>query len=217
MNDEEAQFLAAMVRADKIASSYEKAVCAFNQLYSLQHTVLAGTVLGDYLKRLDECVGEAVGLNCDAGWLQEGAKFTQQEYLHALIRRDRASKRYRTAADLPIWLQEEDDDEEPDDGTWFAAFSEELRECCRSAYSNMEELREIMNDEPTGEGLLNALYAWPSETGESEDLVGQTHALHKNLHQGWHRCKKAGLALLCMANQFGDNDPDYDMAIAFME
>ncbi|MEG5266486.1 hypothetical protein TRP66_19535 [Pseudomonas sp. JDS28PS106] len=215
MDERQAELHAAMAHANEIAERYEQAVRVFGQLYKVQRSLLTGTTLGHYLGRLDDSVREAVGLNIDAGWLPEGKAFTQQEYLHALIRRDSLGRRFPTVEHLPVPLW--GDDDEPDDGSDYQALADELREVCRDAYSSMQELREIMDDEPTGEGLLDALYAWPTETHEPEGLVAEAYALQDNLYHGWQRCKAAGLGLLCMANQLGEKDLDHDAAIALME
>lgn len=98
----------------------------------------------------------------------------------------------------------------------FRAMADEIREACWSAYSGMQEIKEEMDDEPTGVGLLEALDAWPSEVRESQEVIKETLALSQNLHQEWLGCKAMGLALLCMANEFGDPDPNQDLAAELM-
>lgn len=128
--------------------------------------------------------------------------------------RQYAYKRYPTLAQVTSFLLEAF--EEQHDAASFRVLARELREACWSAYSGITEIREQMDDEPTGADLLASMEAWPGEVHESEQTIIETLALSENLHKGWLRCQAAGLALLCMANQFGDDDPDQDLAIELM-
>ena len=214
MEDEKTRFLAAMAVANRFAKNYEQGIKAFVRLNTVQSEIFRGTALGDYLALLDDKVSEAVSLNGDAGWLSSRSEFTEEEFLESLIRRDRSGKRYPTLAQVPSFLLEAF--EEQHDAASFRVLAGELREACWSAYSGMTEIREQMDDEPTGADLLASMEAWPGEVHESEQTIKETLALSENLHKGWLRCQAAGLALLCMANQFGDDDPDQDLAIELM-
>lgn len=214
VEDNKATFLANMAKANRYAETYEQAVKAYRLQHDVQMTIFAGTTLGDYLKLLHDQVRRAVVFNGEAGWLPSGSEFTEEEFFCSLIRRDRWGKRYRTLAQVPRFLREVFDDQDDES---FCALASDLREACWSACSSMQELREVMGDEPTGENLLEALDNWPTEVSEPPETINEALALSDNLHQGWLRCQAAGLALLCMANQFGDNDPDYDLAFELME
>ncbi|MNI91258.1 hypothetical protein D3C73_1488880 [compost metagenome] len=73
-----------------------------------------------------------------------------------------------------------------------------------------------MEDEPECEDFFERLYNWPSEAGAPERELAQAEVLVDNLHSGWKRCQKTGLALLHPANY---DSPDYDPSLiaALME
>lgn len=215
VNDRKERFLAGMALADRFANRYQQALEAFGRQYEVQQDIFAGTTLGDYLRLLEDKVGDAAELNRSAGWLPYRDRFTEQEFLESLIRRDRRGRRYKTLADIPEFLREEFED--LDNEASFTAYFSDMREECRSAYSGMRELREEIEDEPDGVDLLAALDGWPEQAHESKVTIKEATALSDNLHRSWQRCQKAGLALLCMANQFGDDDLDHDLADELMD
>lgn len=73
-----------------------------------------------------------------------------------------------------------------------------------------------MEDEPECEDFFERLYNWPGEAGAPKRELAQAEVLVDNLHSGWKRCQKAGLALLHPANY---DSPDYDPSLiaALME
>lgn len=213
MEAQKASFLAAMAQADRCARTYEQAVRVYRQQHDVQLAIFARTSLGSYLKLLHEQVSEAVGLNIHAGYLPDADQFTEEEYFQALIRRNRVGNGKNALARVPEFLREafEDHDEES-----FRELASELREECRSAYGEMKEIRELIDDEPTGMDLLEALDSWLTEGSEGQRTIKEAKALSDNLYEGWMRCQKAGLDLLCMADEFGDDDPDRDLPIELL-
>ena len=216
---ERKHFMAGMLAADRVAKTYEASVTAFEAMYAVQCLLLKGTTPGQYLKVLNAQVSEAKWLNVQAGWLCEHIQFTEDDFLNALIRRDQGGKRFKSYAQIPVFLQEDGDnddvDEDPNDG--FHITGETLREECREAYDQMSELREIIDDEPTGDDIFDAIDSWSENSDEDILLRKEGQALANNLRGGWEACRKKGLALLCMANQLGDNDLDWDLAMHIME
>lgn len=164
-------------------------------------------------------VSEAKWLNVQAGWLCQHAQFSEEDFLNALIRRDQGGKRFKNYAQIPFFLQEDGDNDEVDEDSdeGFHIFCELLRAECREAYEQIRELREIMDDEPTGDDIFDAIDSWAEMSDEDIQLRKEGQALANNLRGGWEACRKKGLALLCMANQWGDNDPDWDLAMHIME
>lgn len=200
-------FERAMARADQIAAAYRLRVEHFERLLEVQEALFANTDAGDYLKLLSENVQSAYEVNQQAGWLPESTKFTTLEYFETLIRHDRRARRYKALADVPAFLRQ---NFEGDDDHDFQHYANELREACWSAYDEMPELQEIMDDEPVPDDFFDALYSWPEDAGASKREIKQGRALVDNLHEGWKSCQKAGLGLLHMANH---EDDDYDASL----
>lgn len=207
-------FTHGMARADKIADAYEKQREVYQRHYDVQEKIFVGTRIGDYLAVLNENVYNAYELNVQAGWLPSGAKFTELEFFETLIRHDRSGRRYKSLASVPLFLH---DEFEGNDDKDFEGYAHELREACRSAYDEMPDLRENMDDEPAEGDFFDALHAWPEEADAPEREIVEGRALFDNLQKGWLGCQKVGLGLLHMANHLGDDDYDPGLMDALLD
>jgi len=200
-----AWFETAKQRAHEVAAAYEKRHDDFERLKDEQLRIFAGTDVATYLELLAEHVRSAYGNNQEAGWLPPSGKtFSDEEFFETFIRHDRGARHFKSLSQVPEFLRAEFEDWDDDD---FRAHADELREACRDAYDSLAESREIMGDEPECEDFFEGLYNWPEHAGATESEIAQTEALVNNLHSGWKRCQKAGLALLNPASYDG---PDYD-------
>lgn len=207
-------FANAKKRAHELAKAYEQRHDSFERLKDEQLRIFARTDAASYLTLLGEHVRSAYGDNQEAGWLPSaGSTYSDLEFFETLIRHDRSARRFKSLTEVPEFLREEFEDWSDAD---FRAHAEDLREASRSGYAGLEESRIIMEDEPECEDFFERLYNWPGEAGAPERELAQAEVLVDNLHSGWKRCQKAGLALLHPANY---DSPDYDPSLiaALME
>ena len=72
----------------------------------------------------------------------------------------------------------------------------------------MPTLLEDLEEELAEGDFFDMLDSLPYEAGAGSQETKRARTLFDNVQNSWAQCKKAGLSLLHMANQLGDDDYD---------
>lgn len=197
--------------ANRIAARYYKYLGDFHDVEEQLAPFFTGTVVGETMAEISDCISEAENANTLCGFLPEGRDFDELEWLIVRIRRDGKRQRFRSLQDIPEHLREHFDDNDQD----FCSYADQLRDECYDGYSSLIEQQSIL-DEHLESQRLQEIYDYVGVEGlplYAKDVICQ---VFEHLLVLWKKYEALARRLTKMAHLVDDNDPDPDFTRAVL-
>ncbi|HFH3921580.1 hypothetical protein [Pseudomonas aeruginosa] len=195
--------------ANQTAARYYEHLGNFYDLQAHLAPFFAGTVVGEIMNAISDCIEEAELANTQCGFLPEGHAFDEQEWLASQIRRDGKRRHFRSLQDIPEHLREHFGDDDQD----FRQYADQLRDECYEGYNLLIEQQSILEEHLESQHLQE-IYDYVDVEGlplHAKDAICQ---VFEHMLALWGKYETQARSLTKMAHLVDENDPDPDLTKA---